>query len=77
MRRHARLRQAHDRRQLGHGQLLAFEQRQQAHPGRVGEQAQQGSGRAEIQEYPFILIKRYMSRLAVRTASVNANLAKA
>lgn len=53
-----RLRQPGDRRQLGHGQLLALQQRQQPHPGRVGEHLQAGRPGVEVHIHPFIAIQR-------------------
>ena len=49
--RHARLRQAGDRRQFGDGQFLALEQCQQAHAGGVGEHLQ--SRRPAFQIHDF------------------------
>ena len=49
MRRHARLGEAQHGRELGHGQLLAFEQGQQAHARRIGEQPQQRGRGGEIE----------------------------
>ena len=56
VRRHARLGQAGDGRQLGHGQLLALEQRQQAHAGGVGEHLQPGRPAFQIHAYQPIAI---------------------
>jgi hypothetical protein len=45
---HARLRQLQHAGQFGHGQLFAFEQREQAHPRRIGQQAQHVGGGRQI-----------------------------
>ena len=54
----ARLRKHRDRGQLGHGQLLALEQRQQAYSGAIREHAQAGRPGIEIHGYRFIRIQR-------------------
>jgi len=54
--RHPRLRQPGDRRQLGHGQLFLFQQRQQAYAGGVGEHLQAGRPVFQIHKYLPIAI---------------------
>jgi len=58
---HARLRQRGDGRQLGHGQLFLFQQRQQAHAGGVGEHLQAGRPVFQIHKYLPIEIERYFA----------------
>ena len=57
---HARLRQKRDGRELGDGQFLAFQQRQQTDPCRLGENLE---GRGCVLKidglYPFIAIQRW------------------
>ncbi|KAG0777057.1 hypothetical protein G6F57_013747 [Rhizopus arrhizus] len=53
---HARLRQAGDRRQLGHGQLFLLQQRQQAHAGRISEHLQASRPVFKIHKYLPIAI---------------------
>ena len=55
---HARLRQAQYSGKLGHGEFLAFQQREQTHPGRVGEQAQQNRCRGQVQQVSFHLDRK-------------------
>ena len=53
---HARLRQLGDRGQLGHGEFLALQQRQQAHAGGVGEHLQVRGPAFQIHIYLSIAI---------------------
>jgi hypothetical protein len=53
---HARLGQPGDRGQLGHGQLLALEQGEQAYPGGIGQHLQARGPGFEVHQYLLIAI---------------------
>lgn len=68
-----RLRKPRDRGKLGHCELLAFEQGDQAQPGGIGKQAEELGKRAEVH---FILSSRKSDeRMRVRPHAVKTAIA--
>ena len=67
----ARLREAKHGRELGDGQLLAFEQGEQPHARRIGEQTQQGRSGGEIKHVSLYLDRKINASVTARGAKVN------